>query len=80
VAKLDEAKEGSVIQVVDKAVPPDRRSSPQLTLIVALSTLVGLFLALVIALTQAAYQGLRSNIETGPKLDRLQRLLFGKAS
>ena len=80
VAKLDEAKEGSVIQVVDKAVPPDRRSSPQRTLIVALSTLVGLFLALVIALTQAAYQGLRSNTETGPKLDRLQRLLFGKAS
>lgn len=80
VAKLDEAREGSVIQVVDKAVPPDRRSSPQRTLIVALSTLVGLFLALVIALTQAAYQGLRSNTETGPKLDRLQRLLFGKAS
>lgn len=35
VAKLDEAREGSVIQVVDAAVPPDRRSSPHRLLIVA---------------------------------------------
>jgi len=28
VAKLDEAREGSIIQVVDAAVPPDRKSSP----------------------------------------------------
>ena len=34
VAKLDEAKEGSVVQVVDPALPPDRRSFPKRTLIV----------------------------------------------
>ena len=34
VAKLDEAREGSIIQVVDAAVPPDKRSSPHRTLIV----------------------------------------------
>lgn len=28
VAKLDEAREGSIVQVVDNAVPPDRKSSP----------------------------------------------------
>jgi tyrosine-protein kinase Etk/Wzc len=39
VAKLDEAREGSVIQVVDAAVPPDRRSSPHRLLIVLGATL-----------------------------------------
>ena len=34
VAKLDEAREGSIIQVVDPAVPPDRKSSPHRALIV----------------------------------------------
>jgi len=34
VAKLDEAREGSIVQVVDNAVPPDHKSSPQRLLIV----------------------------------------------
>lgn len=39
IAKLDEAKEATVIQVVDVAVPPDGRSSPQRAAIVFFSTL-----------------------------------------
>ena len=39
VAKLDEAREGSIIQVVDAAVPPDRKSSPHRLLIVLGSTI-----------------------------------------
>jgi uncharacterized protein involved in exopolysaccharide biosynthesis len=34
IAKLDEAREGSIVQVVDVAVPPDKKSSPHRTLIV----------------------------------------------
>ncbi len=34
IAKLDEAREGSIIQVVDAAVPPDKKSSPHRLLIV----------------------------------------------
>ena len=41
-AKLDEAKEGAIIQVVDPAVPPDKRSFPKRTLIVIVATFVGL--------------------------------------
>lgn len=33
IAKVDEAREGSVVQIVDLAVTPDRRSFPQRTLI-----------------------------------------------
>ena len=34
VAKLDEAREGTIIQVVDPAVPPDKKSFPKIRLIV----------------------------------------------
>ena len=45
VAKLDEAREGSIIQVVDAAVPADRRSSPHRLLIVIGSTIFAFFVA-----------------------------------
>ncbi len=45
VAKLDEAREGSIIQVVDPAVPPDTKSSPHRTLIVLGATIVAFFVA-----------------------------------
>jgi tyrosine-protein kinase Etk/Wzc len=45
VAKLDEAREGSIIQVVDAAVPADRRSSPHRLLIVIGSTIFSFFVA-----------------------------------
>ncbi len=46
-AKLDEAKQGSLIQVVDQAIVPDKRSFPKRTLIVLLSTIAGILLAVV---------------------------------
>lgn len=42
VAKLDEARQGAVIQVADYAVPPDKKSSPMRTVIVLLS-MIGAF-------------------------------------
>jgi uncharacterized protein involved in exopolysaccharide biosynthesis len=45
VAKLDEAREGAIIQVVDAAVPPDKRSSPHRTLIVIAATILSFFVA-----------------------------------
>ncbi len=45
VAKLDEAREGSIIQVVDPAVPPDKKSSPHRTLIVLATTILSFFVA-----------------------------------
>ena len=45
VAKLDEAREGSIIQVVDTAVAPDKRSSPHRLLIVVSVTILAFFLA-----------------------------------
>jgi len=41
-AKLDEAKEGSTLQQVDKALPPDYKSKPSRALIVLAGLLIGL--------------------------------------
>lgn len=45
VAKLDEAREGSIVQVVDAAVPPDKRSFPPRLLIVSGTTILAFFVA-----------------------------------
>jgi len=43
VAKLDEAREGEIVQVVDPAVVPDKKSSPHRTLIVIGATILAFF-------------------------------------
>jgi tyrosine-protein kinase Etk/Wzc len=44
VAKLDEAREGSIIQVVDAAVPPDKKSSPHRSWIILGVTFLASFI------------------------------------
>jgi len=45
IAKLDEAREGSIVQVVDAAVPPDKKSSPHRLLIIVGATILSIFVA-----------------------------------
>lgn len=44
-AKIEEAKDVNTIQVLDEAVPPDKKSSPKRSLIVILSTFMAFFMA-----------------------------------
>ncbi len=48
-AKIEEAKDMDTIQILDRAVPPDKKSSPKRALIVILSTVVAFFLAIFLA-------------------------------
>lgn len=77
-AKLDEAKQGALIQVVDPAIPPDRRSAPYRSLIVIGATVVGFFVGVFVALLQAGFRRLNDNPETAAKLNLLQRTFFLK--
>jgi len=45
IAKLDEAREGAIVQVVDAAVPPDTKSSPHRLLIVIAVAFFAFFVA-----------------------------------
>ncbi|MFZ1085451.1 MAG: Wzz/FepE/Etk N-terminal domain-containing protein [Terracidiphilus sp.] len=74
-AKLDEAKQGAVIQVVDPAIAPDRRSSPRRGLIVIGATILGFFFAIFTALFQAFFENLKSTPKTNAKLTVLRKAL-----
>jgi len=78
-AKLDEAKEGAVVQVVDPALVPDRKSSPKRALIVLGALAVGLFLGILIALTRAGVDRMREDPETNEKLSFLRRAMRVRA-
>lgn len=53
-ARIDESREGATIQVVDVAIPPERKSRPKKAIIAILSTLVsGLFLLVFVFVRQA---------------------------
>jgi uncharacterized protein involved in exopolysaccharide biosynthesis len=79
IAKLDEAKEGSLIQVVDPAIPPDKKSFPKRSLIVIAAAIAGLIVGVGLALAQAGMGNLNSNPETNAKLLYLKRILSWRA-
>lgn len=74
-AKLDEAKQGAIIQVVDPAVAPDHRSSPKRSLIVILSTFVGFFIGVFAALFRAVFLRMKSDPEVNLKMQLLRKAL-----
>jgi tyrosine-protein kinase Etk/Wzc len=74
-AKLDEAREGSMVQVVDPAVPPDKRSFPQRTLMVLAAVMAGLFLGMLAALTNARYQRMKSDPRALSMMERIRLAL-----
>lgn len=72
-AKLDEAREGALIQVIDPAVIPDRRSFPQRTLIVIVATFVGLILATVSVVLLTCLEQIKRDEEVRAKLALLRQ-------
>ncbi|WP_100874694.1 Wzz/FepE/Etk N-terminal domain-containing protein [Janthinobacterium sp. 64] len=62
-AKIDEAKESSNIQILDNAVPAEKKSKPKKIIIIFLGFIGGVFLALFLALTRDVY--LRSTQDEG---------------
>lgn len=74
-AKLDEAKQGALIQVVDFAVPPDKASFPRRTPIVIGATAVGLVLGVFLALFMGGLESLTADPEKARGLKNLRSAL-----
>src|SRR5262249_16737957 len=70
-ARIDEAKEGSLIQVIDQATPPDNKSGPSRSLI----TLAGFVVALAMALGWVALRNAFSRARGNPHTDAPLNLL-----
>lgn len=77
-AKLDEAREGAIVQVADVAIPPDRKSSPPRTLIVVLMTFLAFIIAVLWVFAGARWEQTLRDPEKRDKVNTLRGLLFSK--
>jgi len=75
IAKVDEAKQGTMVQVVDRAVVPDRKSSPMRSLIVLGSAVLGLFIGTVWVFAMEGLKRISSDSGERQRLEMLKRLL-----
>jgi uncharacterized protein involved in exopolysaccharide biosynthesis len=71
-ARIDESREGAVIQVVDTAVPPELKSKPKKAQIAMLTTLAVGFALLLFVFVRQALRNAVSTSETAEKISRLQ--------
>jgi uncharacterized protein involved in exopolysaccharide biosynthesis len=77
-AKIDEAKDATVIQVMDKAAEPDRKSKPRRSLIVLLSAFLALFASVLWAFFREAAERAREDPDTRSRLARLRDFMRWK--
>jgi len=71
-AKIDEAKNSTVVQVMDVAIEPDRKSKPRRGLIVIVTALVIGFLTVIWAFIKEAGERARQNPEQASRLEALR--------
>jgi tyrosine-protein kinase Etk/Wzc len=79
-ARLDESKEAAIIQVVDPATVPDRKSVPHRGLIILLSALLGIFSGVFYLLAAMALERARQNPEVAVQLRMLRAAVLHRGS
>jgi tyrosine-protein kinase Etk/Wzc len=77
IAKIDESREATTIQVVDAAEPPERKSKPQKAKIAILATLASGFVLLLFVFVRRAIQNAGKSPESAAKLAAV-RAGFGR--
>jgi len=70
-ARIDEGQSAVLVQVVDKAVEPERKSGPRRTLIVLLSALTAFLLACLVVLVAEAIRRRQQDPDYGARLGLL---------
>lgn len=73
-ARVDEAKEGPLVQQVDVATAPERKAKPKRAMIVIVTTLAGLFLGILLAFIRQAMKKGAKDPETAERFSQLKGL------
>jgi tyrosine-protein kinase Etk/Wzc len=76
-ARLDESKDAAIIQVVEPAIEPDRKSSPKRALIVLLSMSGGLFAGCLLVLLGWWKESFQSDPRAAKQLRDLKKAFLG---
>ena len=77
-AKIDEAKDSAVVQVMDKAIQPDRKSKPKRAIIVLLSALAAFFIGVLSAFVREGMSKVRADPQKASRLVELKGYLAWK--
>ena len=72
-ARVDEAREGAYIQVIDPAQPPEKKSKPQKALVAIIATLAAGFALLLFVFVRQALRNSTQDQETATKLQALRQ-------
>jgi len=78
IAKIDEAKDSAVVQVMDKAIEPDRKSRPKRLLIALISALAALFIGVLWAFIRESMARVKADPQQASRLLDLKRYLAWK--
>jgi hypothetical protein len=71
-ARVDESREGTTLQVVDSAQPPEKKSKPKKTQIATIATLAACFLLLFFVFLRKAYFNALNIKENADKFSRIR--------
>jgi tyrosine-protein kinase Etk/Wzc len=71
-AKVDESREGAVIQVLDVAEPPERKAKPKKAMIAIIAALASGFALLLFVFIRSALKSASQNQETQHRISALQ--------
>jgi uncharacterized protein involved in exopolysaccharide biosynthesis len=74
-AKLDEARDAVVIQVMDKAVPPEKKTKPKRRQMVMIATITGFFFSVFAAFFMEYKEKAYSDPNNKERIDRLRKYL-----
>jgi uncharacterized protein involved in exopolysaccharide biosynthesis len=74
-ARVDESREGALIQVVDKATPPERRSRPKRALVAIGATLTAFLVLGLLVMARQAWQRSAADPANAGKVARLRAAL-----
>ena len=78
-ARVDESREGSLIQVVDAATPPEHKSRPRRAIVAVVSTGIGLIMALLFVVLRQSLRRATADPANARKFNDL-RNAFGRKS
>ena len=74
-AKLDEAKQGAVFQVIEPATPPEKRSFPHRTILVLVFTFAAFVFSCLAVWASAVWKDIQLDPEDGPRLAAILAVL-----
>jgi uncharacterized protein involved in exopolysaccharide biosynthesis len=73
IAKLDQARDAAIIQVIDRAVPPEKKAGPKRAIIVVITGVTSFLLSIVMALLLDYRERIAGDVNNGERIAELKK-------